>query len=144
MRTVLFSALLLCTFANVGHAQTLKEQQIQKAQEGYLASASTSFNEACGTEIPVSIDWTSFKSADYTTNYGIHSYCSQSISAMESMCGEDDGLAKKAIASKIKKVVCHMGAERSAKLSDGTFDYTINFSSANDTDFVREFLGENL
>ncbi len=144
MRAQILNLVLLLTFAQAGFAASLKEQQIQKEQEGYLAAEATDFNEACGTEIPVQINWASFKSSDYTAGFSIYSFCEQSISTMASMCRESDGLAKKAIANTIKKVVCHMGTERAAKINAGTFDYTINFKSSNDADFVREFLGENL
>jgi hypothetical protein len=137
-------AISLLVFSCCTSAQTLKQQQAQRVQEGYLAEEVTDFNEACGTEIPVDINWSSFKPADYDTEYSIYSYCAVSIETLASMCREDDGLAKKAIGKQIQRVVCHLGSARSAKLSSGTLDYTMHFGSSNDADYLREFLGENL
>jgi hypothetical protein len=39
---------------------------------------------------------------------------------------------------------CGFGPARSIALKDGALDYKINFDSANDSDYVYEFLQNNL
>jgi hypothetical protein len=41
-------------------------------------------------------------------------------------------------------MICEFGAERTITLKDGLLIYKINFNSANDFDFVYDYLQHNL
>ena len=69
-------------------------------------------------------------------------YCDAALSSIRRVCGDD--LGKKAVGAKIKSMSCSFGPARSIALKDGALDYKINFDSANDSDYVYEFLQNNL
>jgi hypothetical protein len=61
---------------------------------------------------------------------------------MRRVCG--NAMGKDAVKEKIRSVTCGFGSERSITLKDGTIDYKIQFRSANDADYVFEYLQNNL
>jgi hypothetical protein len=53
-------------------------------------------------------------------------------------------MGRKAVVTKIKSMSCGFGPACSLALKDGAPDDKINFDSSNDSDYVYEFLQNNL
>jgi hypothetical protein len=70
------------------------------------------------------------------------SYCDAALSSIRRVCGDDMG--RKAVGTKIKTMSCGFGPARSTALKDGALDDKINFDTSNDSDYVYEFLQNNL
>lgn len=135
-----FGSIVAITAAS---AQTLGQKKIQKDQEERIVTEVETTNAACGSSVEFSFDWDTFRDEDYTSNYSLHGYCSPPFNAMRMICSDD--LGKDAVQSKIKKVVCRRGDERTVQLGeDGTLIYTVSFNSSNDDYHVRDYLLDNL
>lgn len=117
----------------------LKRQEAEKGlAEDQLAAA----NKACGTEIAARFDWSTFdmKQAE---NFSVEAYCGEPLTALKGICGTEQG--RQAVAAKVKGFVCKQGSERKLSLnSDGTLEYSIDYSSVNDFEYVSTWLKKNL
>ena len=127
----------------MGRAETLAEKEKKAPQNKSLAENLQSTNESCGTAITASIDWASITPADLD-QYGPAGYCDEAMAAIRGLCGTDDG--KAAVKGKIKKLVCTVGGagKRAVALKDGTLRYTIDWKASNNTDFVNDYLKNNI
>ncbi len=138
-------AVLVCALgaAMPSAAQSLKDKLTQQDAEKRLADEHIfPTNTRCGTEIKSSFDWATFdmKKAE---QFSISGYCGEPLGAMRQLCETD--LGKQTIASKIKSFACRMGPERKLTLlPDGTLEYQVDFKSANDFDYARDWLLNNL
>jgi hypothetical protein len=141
--TATAAAFAACLFAFPAAAQSLKDKLTQQDAEKRLADEHVfPTNTRCGTEIKSGFDWTSFdmKKAEA---FSIAGYCSEPLGAVRDLC--DNDLGKQAVTSKIKSYVCKMGDERKLTLlPDGTLEYQVDFKSANDYYYAREWLLNNL
>jgi hypothetical protein len=122
-------------------AQSLKVRQRMQAQDEALVADVESTTKACGTTVPVKFDWAGAPE-DKLEAYSSEGYCDAALSSIRSVCGDDMG--KKAVGTKIKSMSCGFVPARSIALKDGALDYKINFDSSNDSDYVYEFLQNNL
>jgi hypothetical protein len=122
-------------------AQSLKVRQRMQAQEEALVADAASTNKACGATFPVKFDWAGAPE-DKLDAYSPEGYCDAALSGIRHVC--DDDIGKKAVLAKIKSMTCGFGPARSIALKDGALDYKINFDSFNDSDYVYEFLQNNL
>jgi hypothetical protein len=122
-------------------AQSLKEKKLFQGEEEALAKELSGIKTTCGSDISASFDWDGAKAEDLSKN-SASGYCSAAISALEKVCSDDTG--KEAVKSSVKSVVCKIGAKREATLKDGVLSYVIQWDSANDKDFVYDYLMNNL
>lgn len=136
----LAAAVLLAVVGTAG-AQSLKMRQFQTDQETHLAAALASANQRCQSQMAAKIDWTTF-TQDEAGSASPSGYCDDALTALASLCG--DQLAKEAIQKAVKNLMCTKGAPRAVSLKDGTLTYTIEYGSANNEDFVKEFLRNHL
>jgi hypothetical protein len=127
--------------ATAVNAQSLKDKEYFAAQEKELAGDVPIMNKACDTNIAVKIDWTK-PPAD--RDHSPSGYCDGgALSGIRRVC-ESSQLGKDTVKQKIKSVTCTFGPQRTIVLKDGAINYTINYSSSNDADFVFEYLQEHL
>lgn len=123
------------------HGQSLKVLQIRARQETDLAEDAASTNKACGSNFSVKFDWAAAPNADLE-HYSAEGYCDSALSAVRSICNDVAG--RNAVKEKIKRMTCGFAGKRTIALKNGALDYKINFSSFNDSDFVVEYLRNNL
>jgi hypothetical protein len=144
MKMTRFAVGLVVAFTVAGaatvHSQSLKERQYFAEQEQELAREVASANERCETKIAVKFDWSGMP----PDRGGAvpYAYCRAVLDGMRRVCG--NAMGKDAVKEKIRSVTCGFGSERSITLKDGTIDYKIQFRSANDADYVFEYLQNNL
>ena len=120
---------------------SLKVRQIQARQETFLIEDAALTNKACGSNFSVKFEWAAAPNADLES-YSAEGYCDNALSAVRSICG--DAAGKNAVKQKIKRITCGFAEKRAIALKGGALDYKINFSSVNDSDFVVEYLRNNL
>ena len=123
------------------NAQSLKIREGMAKQEKFLVKHVNHLNKSCGTTIAVKIDWKDAPE-DKLSKFSTSGYCDAALSGIRRTCGTK--LGKDAVQKQIKSVTCGFGSKRSISLKDGAVDYKIEFSSANDADFVYEFMQNNL
>ncbi len=133
-------AVLVVAGAATVHSQSLKERQYFAEQERELAKEVSLANERCETNVAVRFDW----SAMPAERGGAvpYAYCRAVLDGMRRVC--EDPMGKDAVKEKIKSVTCGFAPERSITLKNGAIDYKIQFRSANDADYVFEYLQSNL
>ncbi|MEJ2117807.1 MAG: hypothetical protein P8Y36_07855 [Alphaproteobacteria bacterium] len=123
------------------NAQSLKVRKGMAEQEKMLVEHVESLNKSCGTTIAVKFDWKDAPAADLE-KYSASLFCDAALSGIRRTCANQIG--KDAVKQKVKSVTCGFGPKRAISLKDGLVDYKINFSTSNDTDFVYEFMQNNL
>jgi hypothetical protein len=122
-------------------AQSLKIRQRMASEAESLVKDVDYTNKACGTKLAVKFDWAGAPEGDLLT-FSPESYCNAALEAIQRVCGEPSG--KEAVQQKVKTMTCGFGASRAITLKDGAIAYKINFGSANDADFVYEYLQNKL
>jgi hypothetical protein len=141
MRWVVAAGVLVALGVVGASAQSLKVRQRMKDQETALIEYVDHTNKVCDSKISITFNWTGAPEADLD-KYSPSGYCDGALGGVRRVC--DDPVGKDAVKQKIKSFTCGFGAERSISLKDGAVDYKINFNSANDSDFVFEYLQNNL
>jgi hypothetical protein len=122
------------------HSQSLKERQYFAEQEQELAKEVSFANERCETNVVARFDWSGMP-ADRKGAVP-YAYCRAVLLGMRRVC--EDAMGKEAVKQKIKSITCGFSPERSIALKDGAIDYKIQFRSANDANYVFEYLQNNL
>jgi hypothetical protein len=126
-------------------AQSLRARQIQADQERRLAESEVAPTaQVCGKPITGTFDWSGFQVEDLA-RHSAHGYCGSAFSALRQICG--DALGKQAVAAKVNGVTCRFGGpgQRAMSLSpDGMLTFSIDWGSANDSDFATDWLKDNL
>jgi hypothetical protein len=128
--------------STVVYAQSLKDKEYFANQEKRLAAEVPYVDKKCDTKIAVKFDWSNPPKAEERTVYSAYGYCQAVLDAMRRVCDSQAG--KDAVREKIKSLTCGFGPQRKIALQAGAIDYTINYSSANDVDFVFTYLQNNL
>jgi hypothetical protein len=134
-------AVLIVAGAANADSRATNDKQYFAEQEQYLAKEAAFANQSCGTNIIVKFDWTAVP-AD-RAGYSPFGLCQAVLDGMKRVC-EPDKAGKDAVKQQIKSITCGFGPQRAITLKDGAIDYKINFGSSNDTDFVFEYLQNNL
>ena len=98
-------------------------------------------NQICEATLTATFDWGGAPEDDLF-KYSPEGYCNAALRAIQQVCRDPAG--KTYVKRQIKSLTCDFGATRSIALKDGVIDYKINFSSANDIEFVYEFLENKL
>jgi hypothetical protein len=122
-------------------AQSPKGKQIQARQEAELVKDVEYTNKTCGSEFTVRFDWSAVP-AGALERFSAEGYCDAALEGIRRGC--TDALGKDAVKQRIKSMTCGFGRERAISLKEGSLDYTINFDSVNDADFVYAYLLNNL
>jgi hypothetical protein len=122
-------------------AQSLKQRQIQARQETELAKHVDYTNKTCGSELSVRFDWSAVP-AGALEKFSAEGYCDAALAGIRRVCTDAPG--KDAVKQRIKNMTCGFGRERAISLKEGSLNYTINFDSVNDADFVYAYLLNNL
>lgn len=124
-------------------AQSLQDKEIQIQQEAALQEIIVSTNQRCGdANLTANFDWTKFSSEDLKS-YGIAGFCGEALRAVARTC-ESSEIAMKTVKEKLESVACGKATPRSIELNDGNLHFNIDFNSSNDSNFVYEFLINNL
>jgi hypothetical protein len=145
MKTATHCIAIAVTLAIVGaystHAQSLKIRKIQTRQEAELAKDIAFTNKTCGSGLTVKFDWTALP-AGALDKFSAEGYCDAALEGVRRVCVDAPG--KDAVTHGINSITCRFGSERAISLKDKSLDYTINFDSVNDADFVYAYLVNNL
>jgi hypothetical protein len=122
-----------------GAAQNAEERR----QSEQLVEDAALTNKACGTQMPIAIDWR-HAPVDQLGQYSVSGYCDNMLYSVRRLCEESAG--QKTVQAKVKAVSCGFDASgaRTLALHDGLLDYKIDFNSSNDADFAWEYLQNNL
>ena len=110
-------------------------------QEAALARDVEQTNKKCGSGFTVKFDWTGIPTGALN-EFSAAGYCDAALEGIRRVC--EEALGKDAVKQKIKSMTCGFGSERAISLKDGSLDYTINFNSTNDADFVYAYLQNSL
>jgi hypothetical protein len=137
------AAIIAAMCSTVVYAQSLKDKEYFASQEKYLAEQVPYVDKKCNTKITVKFDWSKPPKPEDRTTYSAYSYCQAVLDAMRRVCDSSQA-GKDAVKVKIKSLTCGFGPQREIALKAGAIDYKINYSSANDVDFVFEYLQNNL
>ena len=120
------SAVMAGLMVMTGSAQNLGERGLVAQDKKQVAELAAEANKACGTNIPMSVDYSSFqgwKTDSTNTNQQSHYSFFQNVTeALESVCGTDD--VKKSVQAKIKSVTVSHAAAESESLQGGAFHYS--------------------
>ncbi len=127
--------------AVAAQAQSLKLRQRMVNEDVELVKHADYTNQQCGSSMTVAFDWTGVPE-DQLSTYSANGYCDAALEGIRRICG--DALGKDAVKKQIKSVTCGFGPARDISVKDGAVSYKINFSSANDADFVYEQLQNKL
>jgi hypothetical protein len=136
---VLAALIVLGTVA--ADAQSLKVRQRMASEAADLVKDAEYTNQVCETSLAVKFDWSGAPEQDLI-GYSPEGYCNAALQGIQRVCG--DAIGKDAVKKGIKSVTCGFAAKRAIEIKDGVVDYKINFNSANDTDFVYEYLQNKL
>jgi hypothetical protein len=142
METKGYFLMLIALVAATGtQAQSLKQKQIQARQEAELTKDVQYTNKTCGSKFAVKFNWSAVP-ASALEKFSAEGYCNTALEGIRRVC--TDALGKDAVKQHIKSMTCGFGRERAIALKEGSLDYTINFDSVNDADFVYAYLMNNL
>jgi hypothetical protein len=135
-----FAATAVCL--STSHAQSLKDKEYFASEEKHLADSLALTSKQCGIDMTAKFDWANVPMpAAGQPRYSPSGYCSAVFGGIRRACASE--LGKEAV-KKIKSLNCAFGAQRSIAIKDGAIDYTINYQSSNDVDFVFAYLQSNL
>jgi hypothetical protein len=137
------AAILAVMCSTVVYAQSLKDKMYFESQEKYLAEQVPYVDKKCDTKITVKFDWSKPPKPEDRTTYSAYGYCQAVLDAMRRVCDSSQA-GKDAVKKKIRSLMCGFGQQREIALKAGAIDYKINYNSANDVDFVFEYLQNNL
>jgi hypothetical protein len=137
------AAIIAAMCSTVVYAQSLKDREYFASQDTSLAEQVPYLNKKCGTKIIVKFDWSKPPKSEERTTYSAYSYCQAVLDAVQRVCDSSQA-GKDAVKEKIKSLTCGFGPQRGIALKGGAIDYKINYSSANNVDFVFEYLQNNL
>jgi hypothetical protein len=144
MKTKGYFLVLIPLLAAAGASGALAQspkKEIQARQEAELAKDVEHTNKTCGSELTVRFDWSAVP-AGALERFSAEGYCDAALEGVRRVC--TDALGKDAVKQHIKSMTCGFGRERAISLKEGSLDYTINFDSVNDADFVYVYLMNNL
>jgi hypothetical protein len=110
-------------------------------QEAALAKDVERTNKQCGSGFTVRFNWTGIPPGALN-EFSAAGYCDAALDAIRRIC--EESLGKDAVKQKIKSMTCGFGGERAISLRNGSLEYTINFNSSNDADFVYAYLQNSL
>ena len=110
-------------------------------QEAALAKDVERTNKQCGSGFTVKFDWTGIPPGALN-EFSAAGYCDAALEGIRRIC--EESLGKDAVKQKIKSMTCGFGGERAISLTNGSLEYTINFNSTNDADFVYAYLQNSL
>jgi hypothetical protein len=123
--TALCATLAVCSLA--AKAQNLKLRELFAHDREQVASLARGANQACGTNIAFSVDYSTYdKVLDDDNNQRPWAYLANATDALKSVCSSDEG--KKAVQEKIKTVVVSHGDSETESLNAGTFRYSVPYS----------------
>jgi hypothetical protein len=142
-RNIVGAAIIAAMWSTVVYAQSLKDKEYFAKQETYLAEQVPYVNKKCDTKITVKFDWSKPPKPEERTTYSAYGYCQAVLDAVQRVC-DSSRAGKDAVKEKIKSLTCGFGPQREIALKGGAINYKINYSSANDVDFVFEYLQNNL
>jgi hypothetical protein len=134
-------AALIVLGTGAADAQSLKMRQRMASEAADLVKDAGYTNQVCGTSLSVKFDWSGAPDQDIL-GYSPEGYCNAALEGIRRVC--EDAIGKDAVKKTIKSVTCGFAAARAIEMKDGAVDYKINFSSANDADFVFEYLQNKL
>jgi hypothetical protein len=136
------AAAALVALVVAAQAQSPNIQQRMASEAADLIEDVKLTNKTCQSSLTATFDWSAAPAADELTQYSPESYCNAALEGIQRVCSDE--LGKKAIRKQVKKVTCGFASARQIELKNGTLDYKINFNSANDADFVFEYLQNQL
>jgi hypothetical protein len=140
---ICFSALLVC--AATSFAQTIQQRDMIAQDKGEVASLAKEANDACGTHINFSVDYSTFsdvKTAPENANQqSPYSFFQNVTDALGMVCGTPAG--KAAVQAKLKAVVVTHSKTESETFSNGTFHYAVPYTGAT-VQTVADFLRSKL
>ncbi len=141
--TLCAASTLLC--AGLLQAQSLDQRQMIAQDKTEVASHAKEANDACGTHINFSVDYSTFsdvKTAPENANQqSPYSFFANVTDALGMICSTPDG--KAAVQAKLKTVVVTHAKTESETFSNGTFHYAVPYTGAT-VQTVADFLKSKL
>ena len=117
--------------------QRFDREREQRDEETALAESQASANEACQTDVAISIDWSTIDD-DTLKRLSIAGYCEAGLDAMRSLC--ENQVARAYFAKAVNEYHCQFGSEMKLAIADGTMTWTTNREGSNMDDFARKAL----
>jgi hypothetical protein len=111
----------------------------QKDAESELNETVEEVKAACGFAPSVTIDWTSVDDTQIK-QLSLSSFCGNPLTAMRHVCESSKEL-RAALPGRVKAVQCSLGDKMRLRLDDaGTLTWTTNKDAANQVDFAKNYL----
>ncbi len=133
------TSVTICLLAMTCGAQSLGEKNLIAQDKTQVAELAAEANKACGTSIPMSVDYASFhgwkEDATNTNQQSPYSFFQNVTEALESVCGTDDG--KKSVQAKIKSVTVSHASAESESLQGGAFHYSTPYQGGTSQTIVK-------
>ena len=119
-------------FTTTLNAQNLKQREMIASDKIQVAEHAKDANQACGTNINFSVDYTTFSdvstSPDNPNQQSPWAFFANVTDALRTVCGTPEG--KAAVQGKIKTVVVTHAQKESEVLSGTTLHYAVPYNGA--------------
>ena len=116
-----------------------KAERAEREQE--LAESVKSLNEACGTSLTATIDWSTIPD-EVLKKYSISGYCEPPLGELRVLCTSAEG--KKAVQVQVKEFTCRFGDALKLETQAGKVTWTTAKDESNQAEFVKKTLLDNL
>lgn len=133
------TAALTAAFDVTAWSQTNVDRQYRDYHDGRLQAELAATNAACGSKITAGFDWPSYRERVMgPTN--AYAYCASTFAALSNLCAEP--ALREAVRQHISRIVCAFGESgaRDVSLKDGTIDFTIDWVSPGNVEFIEAYL----
>jgi hypothetical protein len=114
----------------------------QARHDKTYAATLLEMNNACGTSVAATIDWSSVND-DLLKELSISGYCESPLTALKSLC-EASNIAKQTVREKVKQVSCRFGSELESKVEADRVIWTTHKDASNQETYATKFFKKNL
>lgn len=140
-----FGLIILSLLAfQVVPAQSLLEKREAQQQMDNIKDDMESMNKKCDAKMTFKYDLKSFGDKKTWHEYSPSSRCVSLVNALFSICDTPDG--KEAVKKNIKELTCNFGGagKRAFKKAGNKLNYTVDWGSANDQEFLKGEIEKSL
>ena len=149
LKKTLYTGLAILAFPMVHPiAETLAEKEFKATELGYVSRDLKTMNDACGTTMPMDIDWLAFQAASEQMSKGsasINGRCSEMTTTVAQIC-RGSAYGKDAVKKNIQNLSCTFGGagKQVIDLKAGTFTYGIDLDAPNVGDVMTKYIKTNI
>ena len=114
----------------------------QARHDKAYAATLLEMNNACGTGVSATIDWTSVND-ELLKELSISSYCEAPLTSLKELCSVSN-VAKQTVREKVKQVSCRFGPTQEPKLEADRLIWSTTKDASNQDAYATKFFKKNL